>query len=258
MGGVEAVPHEFPWHVLVETIDTTETRVRFCGGSLISEVLVLTAASCTYGSNFTKGIVIVLGAHDLSRENEPGREIKYGETLIIHPDYDEKSLENNIALIKLNNPVMFNEYISPICLPQVETLTKPGDTVVTAGWGEELSSLMKVDLTVISNEDCKSQYTNVTVDGVNIGSTIFETAMCTQTGIQRRAFAISIKADPSYRLIRTELILKLDSHRSHRGQAAEAVFQADSSALHLIWTGYQRWVDIVAPLHHRRLVSPPL
>ncbi len=41
---------------------------------------------------------------------------------------------------------------------------------------------MKVDLTVISNEDCKSQYTNVTVDGVNIGSTIFETAMCTQNG----------------------------------------------------------------------------
>lgn len=182
VGGVEAVPHEFPWHVLVETIDTTETRVRVCGGSLISEVLVLTAASCTYGSNFTKGIVIVLGAHDLNKENEPGREIKYGETLIIHPDYDEKSLENNIALIKLNNPVMFNEYISPICLPQVETLTKPGDTVVTAGWGEELSSLMKVDLTVISNEDCKSQYTNVTVDGVNIGSTIFETAMCTQNG----------------------------------------------------------------------------
>ncbi len=78
-------------------------------------------------SNFTKGIGIVLGAHDLNKENEPGREIKYGETLIIHPDYDEKSLENNIALIKLNNPVMFNgEFLAtvqPLCSTPIWTRT---------------------------------------------------------------------------------------------------------------------------------------
>ena len=39
--------------------------------------------------------------------------------------------------------VVSSEYISPICLPQVETLTKPGDTVVTAGWGKPINSCMR-------------------------------------------------------------------------------------------------------------------
>ena len=41
----------------------------------------------------------------------------FGKKLIIHPNYDEKKIENDIALIQLEKPVKFSKYVQPACLP---------------------------------------------------------------------------------------------------------------------------------------------
>ena len=41
----------------------------------------------------------------------------FGKKLIIHPNYDEKKIENDIAVIQLENPVKSSKYVQPACLP---------------------------------------------------------------------------------------------------------------------------------------------
>jgi len=55
-----------------------------------------------------------MGANDFSKENYVSRT---AVKVIPHPNFDDESFLNDIALLKLSEPVTFNEFLSPICLP---------------------------------------------------------------------------------------------------------------------------------------------
>ena len=78
----------------------------------------------------------------------------------MHPNYNSSSNENDIALIKLHEPVKLNNYVSTICLPDQDygTLYENGNICHVAGWGTDrvysvyrLSSLV---LPIVSNSQC--------------------------------------------------------------------------------------------------------
>ena len=114
IGGKEVSdPHKYPWIVGIHWAETLRTESFGCGGSIISKDVVLTAAHCV-----TKlpRIFISMGHSRISSEESTLFRV---ESVLIHPDYDpysELSL-NDIALLKLNQSLIFNTTIKPIALP---------------------------------------------------------------------------------------------------------------------------------------------
>merc|ERR1711899_475494 len=109
VGGHEAAHHEWPWQVALFIDDAW-----FCGGSLISDEWVMTAAHCADGASYFD---IMAGAHNVRASSEPHRiEITSfeGQT---HPEWDSNSLYADIALVHLPEKVAFSEFIRPSCLP---------------------------------------------------------------------------------------------------------------------------------------------
>ena len=142
MGGTFATNAEYPWAVII----------RDCGAALISEQWVVTAAHCV-GSDNT--IDVWLGVHSLSDNfNEVILRIMrlkasfqrymfqyiYRESVqvIQHPKYNSTTKSNDIALIKLPQPLDLNARtdIVPICLPPSGSRDSyVGDKAIAIGWG---------------------------------------------------------------------------------------------------------------------------
>ncbi|XP_057365164.1 brachyurin-like isoform X2 [Daphnia carinata] len=169
VGGVETAPHEFPWQVFL-VLHKTNDESFACGGSLISDRWILTAAHCLINTNL---IHITLGAHDLEDEGEVHQERYTSREYLIHPDWDSETLHADIALVRLPATISFSKYIQPVCLdsPSDPAVDYVNDTVLLTGWGltsDESggvsSVLRKTMVKVITNEKCLEQYDSVITD----------------------------------------------------------------------------------------------
>ncbi|KAF2364206.1 Serine proteases trypsin domain, partial [Trinorchestia longiramus] len=127
VGGNEATPHSYPWMTAL-FIDS----IYFCGGSIINEEWVLTAAHCMDGA---RTVDIVAGAHNI-RENEPTQVTMTSTDFFVHEDYGSVLIRNDVALIRLPSPLTWTDAIKPICLPAYsDAELVDGDLVNPSGWG---------------------------------------------------------------------------------------------------------------------------
>lgn len=83
-------------------------------------------------------ILIRLGEYDFTISNET-RALDFAVTEIrIHRDFDSASYVNDIAIVKIQRPTIFNSYIWPICLPPIgQTFEKK--TAIVTGWEVSLT-----------------------------------------------------------------------------------------------------------------------
>ena len=130
VGGENAKIGEFPWQAMLAYKSITRT---FCGGTLLLEKFVITAAHCFSKDFITPDtVLIVLGNHYLY-QTDPGEVTHEVRKWVIHPSYDTDD-SNDIAIIELKGAVNFNKYVDTACLPMIEY---PADkTVLISGWGE--------------------------------------------------------------------------------------------------------------------------
>ncbi|PNF13584.1 Chymotrypsin BI [Cryptotermes secundus] len=170
--GYTATHGQFPWQVAI-IIDNSY----FCGGSLISDDWVLTAAHCAI--NFTS-FDVTLGSSQVDILS-PGSRTLQSRTSFIHEEYDSSRINNDIALIKLPQMIDFTLYILPARLPSRAQVndTLVGETLRCSGWGiicddcsEISSTLQYVDLSVITNSVCQEVF----------GELITDTKICVSTG----------------------------------------------------------------------------
>ncbi|XP_066939221.1 trypsin-1-like [Macrobrachium rosenbergii] len=166
VGGNPSSVHEYPWQVAI----TKSNLYRpYCGGSIICDRWILTAAHCVYGQLAANNLVVI-GEHQWTSTSDTSvtepREI---QQIIIHPDYDVQFMDNDIALIQLKTPITFpsNNKIAPVCLPSGNSLYENVDAVAT-GWGtlsyggSQPSTLYEVTLPTMTNTRCSSLINGIT------------------------------------------------------------------------------------------------
>ncbi|XP_060657030.1 chymotrypsin-like elastase family member 2A [Drosophila nasuta] len=160
INGENAVPKQFPYQVFLEGRINCNW-ITNCGGVIISNRTILTAAHCI--SDSIDALKIYFGAVDRTNIYETGQQrlIVKRKNIIVHPEFDLKQLINDIALIRLPVEIRFDEYIQPARLPAPDKLYDD-EIGVVSGWGifdrnsgNAPNYLQHLNVTIFPYEECK-------------------------------------------------------------------------------------------------------
>ncbi|XP_004648554.1 granzyme B(G,H)-like [Octodon degus] len=165
IGGREAKPHSHPYMAFIEFWYTTSTSQ--CGGFLIHEKFVLTAAHCFNRILESKiiEIVVVLGAHNITKQEKTQQYIRV-QRRISHPQFSLETFANDIMLLQLKEKAMLTKEVQILQLPSRNSQVMPGVVCQVAGWGmmdqtgKFANTLQEVEMTVQIDEECEVHYPN--------------------------------------------------------------------------------------------------
>ncbi|XP_066579300.1 serine protease 27 [Amia ocellicauda] len=166
VGGQDAKMGEFPWQAYI-FIQLNGTHGSYCGGSLISEHWVLSAAHCFNGSSIImEKSTVTLGAYSLAQPTNHEEKRSVAQ-LILHKRYHKVEKGFDLALLQLDRRVRFSDFIRTVALPldNSDDFADAKKCWVT-GWGdisekEELPNpriLQKVRVPIINNKQCGDLY----------------------------------------------------------------------------------------------------
>ncbi|KAL6263160.1 hypothetical protein P5V15_005962 [Pogonomyrmex californicus] len=166
VNGTKAVLGQFPHQV---SLMRSWTKRHFCGGSVISSTLVLTAGHCMFlsGSMIEPWTILVVGGIVHLFDERSSRQERGVEKIRLHPKFDLDNLYNDIAVLQLSVPFNF--------IPELQSVPLPLDAPVphticqVSGWGYPSSDfpivstdLMFVDLPIRTVDECRKLLINVT------------------------------------------------------------------------------------------------
>ncbi|XP_075161618.1 trypsin-1 [Haematobia irritans] len=163
VGGTKVRTNKYPW-----IAQMLRGSFQFCGATLINDRYALTAAHCTHGMDM-KGITIRLLQLDKNAASEGI--VRRVVAVNMHRQYSTTTLQNDIALLKLDQPVPLKDPIRPVCLPVGANHNFDFKSAIVAGWGltsdggSSSSYLREVVVPVITNAQCKAtSYKSMIVD----------------------------------------------------------------------------------------------
>ncbi|XP_034478951.1 venom serine protease [Drosophila innubila] len=166
--GQQAAANEFPSMVALK--DRTSNIPTFCGGVIVSHRHIITAAHCTLQVSQATNIVAIAGTNNLQNPTSSIYYAQYAiQQMIRHGQYvNDPNVINDIAVLVTAATIKWSRGVGPICLPpQGTTSSFAYDTVDVIGWGTTTfagytsPTLQKINLMVINNQDCQTEYSGV-------------------------------------------------------------------------------------------------
>ncbi|XP_047525819.1 chymotrypsin-2-like [Pieris napi] len=160
IGGQDATPGMANYQVSLRSHRRKE-EWHSCGGSILNEEYVLTAAHCVYQKNI-KGMSIVVGSHTIDKGGDRYKIKKY----VVHKKYSEETLKNDIAILQIEGKIKFSDKVQPIEL--LKEMAPIGKKCLLTGWGYVdyhrqtiPNNLQMLEFETISNNDCNEQLKRV-------------------------------------------------------------------------------------------------
>ncbi|XP_053698577.1 trypsin-1-like, partial [Sabethes cyaneus] len=154
VGGMETRVNQYPWMAILKYGDSF-----YCGGTLITDRHVMTAAHCVHGFNRARISVTMLD-HDRSSSSETETITSKVEHIYKHSGYSPLNYDNDIAILRLENALEMNDKLRPVCQPSSGE-SYAGYNGIATGWGttsqggQVSPTLQEVTVPIMSNEDCK-------------------------------------------------------------------------------------------------------
>lgn len=157
MGGHNTDISKHPWQVSLQLLGN-----HFCGGLILNQEWILTAAHCVDNPIIQKILSVRIGSTFTNSEGELLR----AANVIIHPGWDHdttKQHDNDIALIKLSSPIKV-PIARGITLPVYNTTVPEGADIIVTGWGAtkengpSVSTLQEVIVPYVPTDLCQNLY----------------------------------------------------------------------------------------------------
>ncbi|XP_006860225.1 PREDICTED: chymotrypsinogen 2-like [Chrysochloris asiatica] len=156
VNGEDAVPGSWPWQVSLQD----STGFHFCGGSLISENWVITAAHCSVRTSH----LVVAGEFDQGSNDEAIQVLKIAQ-VFKNPKFNMFTINHDVTLLKLATPARFSQTVSSVCLPNQGDDFPAGSLCATTGWGKTKYNnpntperLQQATLPLLSNAECQKYW----------------------------------------------------------------------------------------------------
>ncbi|RVE42892.1 hypothetical protein evm_012447 [Chilo suppressalis] len=163
VNGLSTKPGDWPWHAAIYRLENSKINY-ICGGTLLSKIFVVTAAHCVTSRGnpvLPQTRNVILGKYNLAGGDIAPQEREIYQ-IIVHQNFDVRTLNNDIALLKLKSEVVYTDYVQPACVWYSAAYKKlPPGTLYgsVVGWGfdqtDDLSpTLQKITIPKQSEATC--------------------------------------------------------------------------------------------------------
>ncbi|CAH1777787.1 unnamed protein product [Owenia fusiformis] len=202
VGGQPALENSWPWMARF-----TYRGFHFCGGTLFKERVIISAAHCfnRYAGreNPWENIKVYIGSHLTDDPSRTEQEFEV-ETIIMHPDFNSLTFDNDVAMVFLKRAVKYNDGVQPACLTDREV--EDDYECIATGWGRtqnanETTNLLRQAKIPIRNRTVCNQRMQNDVSNNMICGGYWEGGIDTCTGDSGGPLMCQFGKDPTYRLV---------------------------------------------------------
>ncbi|XP_052894132.1 brachyurin-like [Anopheles moucheti] len=177
VNGQEATPGQFPYQIALisEFIITSG----LCGGSVLTNNFILTAAHCVVGTAgiLASGGTAIIGAHNRNVVEPTQQRIRFsGPGVFPHPAYSSANIRNDVAVVRLDEQIVFSPSIQPARLPaRSDTRQFGGFLGTVSGFGRTSDAnqdtsnvVMYTTNPIMTNADCIASWNAVLIEPQNV------------------------------------------------------------------------------------------
>lgn len=212
--GDDTTINEFPFLVSIQ-----EINVHICGGSLLNERWILSSARCISNRNINQ-LNVEYGNTEIS-PGPVGSNKAAISRIILHEDYEQRSLTNDISLLEAATIMVtnFHEPFVKLIIPGGIRF-RSGTHSVHAGWGHvrqnvRTSVLQKANINILSREECVEATADTMEPSRHHICAMAESVMCTgDLGNLHLKSAIKIRSNYEHEIFRCTVISQRSSGRN--------------------------------------------